>query len=333
MKTFSLSFFFCVLCLGMLGAAPDKVGGNSIFDYWTKKDLNEITLYIDFSEVEANRKTENSMTGRLFDGEQDIDMKFEVRGRYRRNTCALPPLKLHLNKKGLEQFGFNSHNDFKLVTHCTNDADGQEALLREELTYEIYRQLFPNAAFRTKLIKVNYVDTATNMEMSSYGILIEDTDELRQRLNAEGCGDDCFNLPQQLVSNATEATLFQYMIGNADFSMIMQRNVKLMRQTDGQYVAVLYDFDFSGLVNASYAIPNPHLGQQKVTDRAWIWDYDKAPEMKDARKFYLDNKDLVLDTVENFPDLSDDSKKEITRYLKKFFSELRGGSIGYTGAR
>lgn len=46
--------------------------------------------------------------------------------------------------------------------------------------------------------------------------------------------------------------LFQYMIGNTDFSTGGQHNEKLL-YTEAKYVSLPYDFDMSGLVNTSFA--------------------------------------------------------------------------------
>ena len=44
----------------------------------------------------------------------------------------------------------------------------------------------------------------------------------------------------------------------------MNRNVKLLTVIKSDNLpSVLYDFDFSGLVNAPYALPNKDLGQKK----------------------------------------------------------------------
>jgi hypothetical protein len=56
------------------------------------------------------------------------------------------------------------------------------------------------------------------------------------------------------------------MIGNNDFSTYAPHNEKLM-EVDGKIVPIPYDFDLSGLVNASYAVVsvNPKITETSVT--------------------------------------------------------------------
>ena len=42
--------------------------------------------------------------------------------------------------------------------------------------------------------------------------------------------------------------LFQYMIGNTDWSAIFQHNIVIIREADGTPTPVAFDFDFSGSV-------------------------------------------------------------------------------------
>ena len=52
--------------------------------------------------------------------------------------------------------------------------------------------------------------------------------------------------------------LFEYMISNTDWNVSLLHNIKLIRKKDTKEIIVVpYDFDYSGLVNADYAVPNP----------------------------------------------------------------------------
>jgi hypothetical protein len=52
----------------------------------------------------------------------------------------------------------------------------------------------------------------------------------------------------------TLMTLFQFMIGNTDFAITAQHNVRVVETPTERRYAVPYDFDYSGLVNATYAV-------------------------------------------------------------------------------
>lgn len=324
LKRYTLAIFF-ILASTMLAASPE--GNQSIFDFWQTQGLQEISLYLDLEEMERNRRSENKMDGQLMAGEQTFDITYEVGGRFRRANCEMPPLRLHLNKKRLVNLGFNKNNDFKLVTHCNNDPGAEDALLREALVYELYRQLSPAMAYRSQVVKINYINTADDSHKSAYGLLIEDTDELKAR-TALRTIENAYNLPLKNIDNAEIVTLFQYLVGNADFSLIMQRNVKLLEDKQGRITILPYDFDYSGLVSPAYAQGDPTKGQRSIKDRVWVWEYNSEPQMKEARRLFLDKRRQLLDTVENFPLLNEESKKEVSRYIREFYTELRAGLIG-----
>ncbi|MEL6276956.1 MAG: hypothetical protein AAFU03_17785, partial [Bacteroidota bacterium] len=176
------SILFC-LCLGSLTQLQATTASSSLFDYWTANNVTEVKLYIDLQELESKRRSTESITATLFDGSKEFKIRAEVRGRFRRRACTMPPLKLHFDKAGLKQFGLNKHNDFKLVTHCTDNAAGQDAILREKLAYDLYQTIAPEASYRTRLLRVTYIDVNTQAATTSLAILIEDNDELKHRMN------------------------------------------------------------------------------------------------------------------------------------------------------
>jgi hypothetical protein len=63
--------------------------------------------------------------------------------------------------------------------------------------------------------------------------------------------------------------LFEYFLGNSDWSLAALHNVRLVTRPDGDVYAVGYDFDFSGLVDTDYAVPDPRLPIRSVRQRIW----------------------------------------------------------------
>ena len=304
------------------GIGGEGKAGNSIFDQWDADTTTEIELHVNFDSLEVYRRKTESLPALIIQDGNELALEVSVRGKFRRKACAMPPLKLQFKKSGLRALGLNTHNDFKLVTHCTNDEAGQDALLREQLTYEMYNTVNPTASFRTQLLTITYVNTVDGSTTTSYAILIEDTDELQERLNMDNSSNS-YNVPAEQVNNAETFALFQYMIGNSDYGTKMVRNMKLLKDTDGTFTAVPYDFDFSGLVNAGYAGGMSHLNETKVTDRTMLWDYDSAPDFNDAADYMISLKDTFLEQVDNFDNLSSSSKREITKYIKGFYKDLK----------
>jgi hypothetical protein len=61
--------------------------------------------------------------------------------------------------------------------------------------------------------------------------------------------------------------VFQYFIGNTDFSVAGLHNVELFFNDLGDIMPIAYDFDFSGAVNARYATVDSSLRIRNVRER------------------------------------------------------------------
>ena len=319
------SIIFLTMFLLTAGNLSAKKG-ESLFDRWSHTDHKSIDIYINMDILLANRMTTNEMRGMVVDSGLQLGVDITVRGRYRRRTCDMPPILLQFDKDLLRQAGLNTHNDYKIVTPCTEGEEGQDAIVREALAYDLYRILDPEASFRTQLLTITYHNTADGTSKSSYGIMIEDTDELKDRLDSDNC-EECYNQPLSTYTNAESVALFQYMIGNPDYSTMLGRNLKLMQDDAGRITAVPYDFDFSGLVNASYG-RTTHPDQKSMTDRVFVWEFETLPNMLVASDTFAFLEVEFLETVDTYDHLSDKSKREITRYLKGFFRDLKHDRIG-----
>lgn len=326
MKRFFLTSLYSLLFSCAVFASGSEKEGSSLFDLWMTDSNTNIELHVNFDSLEVYRKKVDFMPAKVMQNGEVLDLEVAVRGKFRRRTCAMPPLKLKFKKAGLRAAGLNTHNDFKLVTHCTNDEAGQDALLREQLAYELYRTINPEASFRTQLLTITYVNTADGSTTTSYAILIEDVDELKNRLESKIC-DDCYNMPTDNITNVETLVLFQYLIGNADYCTRMVRNMKMVTGPDGQNTLIPYDFDYSGLVNASYAKGMPGRNQEKVTDRVMIWESAETPDFSEASDYLVSLKDTLLNQVLNFDGLADASKKEISKYLKRGFRQIKNSDF------
>ena len=318
----------CVLLGGLLMSAADytpttKPGGTqSFFDRLITPDITRFTLTFDLEALPAMKRTEDYFPATFSHAGDNWDAQVKVRGRYRRRVCEFPPLKLKLSKDMLEAAGLQRHNKFKLVTHCSDDFDNNDNVLREQLAYDMYH-LLTGEGFRTQLVQVTYRNARTGEETERFGILIEDTDEMAQANGGEEC-EDCINLNQDqyVPGNLEQVTLFQYLIGNADYGLLMPRNIKHVRLSGGGYKAVPYDFDFSGLVDAEYAVANPDYGQASVKDRVWIWEFDQAPQMAATVARFKAKESELLQLIANYPHLSTRGKRQITKYVGDFYRNL-----------
>lgn len=251
-------------------------------------------------------------------------LEVEVRGKFRRRSCDFPPLKFNFKKKQLEAQGLaKSFDKLKLVTPCFEDEVAQELILKEYLAYRLYNQLSA-ASFQVQLLSIIYKDSeGKHPDMQRYAFVIEDKDELAERLggvklkNAMGLG------PEQLDRRAeTTQALFAYFIGNTDWSIASGHNLEMIQLPNGTILPVPYDFDFSALVNASYATPSNSVGQYSLQQRVYLgFRADDALLEEVIASFYTKQKDLTK-TVKQFKLLSGNRRMEVNLFLNGFYDEI-----------
>lgn len=334
-RIFGTLFFaisFTLTASPVLNAAnSDQSGtsGQSIFDFMQTNKIDEAQLEMDLDSLIIKKNTDAAMPATFrfkYDKKQtaEITTKVTVRGRYRRRMCdEIPPLKLRFDKEQLKAMGWSQHAGYKLVTHCTTDLASAEYLLREYIAYELYQTLTPYS-LRAHLIKLSYVNHATGKKKSSYAILVEDTDEMAERLNGEVC-DNCYGLPQESFNadNLHIQALFQYMIGNTDWSLEMNKNVKLLRLNEtGLHVVIPYDFDFSGFVNAPYAVPDSKYSVKSVRERVWLGNAQDNDKWEVAKTTFQTKKKELMQKIFRCKGITPETRLEMTDYIESFYASL-----------
>ena len=146
---------------------------------------------------------------------------------------------------------------------------GEEFLIREWLVYKIYNLVTPKS-FRARLVKVKLEDDRNKKAVTPfYGILLEEAKQMARRNKAVPVEQPL--RPQQTQTDAfLHMAVFEYLIGNTDWSVQYQHNIKLLLPDSSTVpVAVPYDFDHSGMVNAPYAHPAEQLQMRSVRERRY----------------------------------------------------------------
>ncbi|HMI46031.1 MAG TPA: hypothetical protein VK491_07685, partial [Gemmatimonadaceae bacterium] len=94
------------------------------------------------------------------------------------------------------------------------------------------------------------------MRATRYGFVIEEPKAIAARVGGKVM-EQKGALPGDLDPDQDALVgVFQYMIGNTDFSVAGLHNVELLFKDDGTVMPIAYDFDFAGAVNAKYAVPD-----------------------------------------------------------------------------
>lgn len=314
------------LFTGVGSFAAESTRQKGIFDLLQYKEVVDIRLTFDLKAVFADRrdKEEHAAKFHFTDAEgvtQEWDIDIRLRGKFRRGKCSeLPPLKIDFDKDDLEAAGLSDFDDFKLVNVCMeDDAEAEEALLREYLAYKLYNQI-TDISYRVQLLNITYTDSRSKRSFQRLGFIIEDTAQLRARVGAEKADeeiviDTTLFHPQYRKTTA----LFQYMIGNADWMMTTSKNVKYIIKEE-KIFPVPYDFDFAALVEASYASFSYSTGQSSFYDRVYRGFEESHAELEGVIRLFHDKKDALYQTIRQFKRLKAHTRKEMIDYLDGFFA-------------
>ena len=305
-----------------------KARNKSIFDVMYQPIPLEITLMFDVQGVIDNRKTDKKYPGILtFTDKNGIPHKWKInvnaRGVFRRYNCPeMPPLKLNFKKSELKEKGLSKFDDYKIVTHCIKDPFTAESIvLKEYLAYKYYNSITSNS-FRVQLLKINYIDAETGFIRRHFGFIIEDFALLRDRVGAEKC-ENPLGIEKENINREEykKMALFQYMIGNSDWSLRQVRNIKVMI-LDGKYVVVPYDFDFSGLVLAPYARVNADYELTTLRQRVYLGFEDDLEDMKAVKKRFKRRKGRFKRKTKYLYPLHKNHKKSVLKYLDSFYRNI-----------
>lgn len=255
--------FWSQLCLGQ------KQG---LFD---SDEILEINLKGDFNKLFKNTKGEPqyfdfSMGFADSSGKQiSVPLRVRTRGHFRRemNICDYPPLLLNFSIDDIENTVFRGQDKLKLVMPCR----GEKYVLREFYVYKLYN-LLTERSFKVRLVRLIIEDQSEKAKQYDplFCFLIEEEEQMAQRNQMTSLDKELIRPEKIEPDDFQRMAVFQYLIGNTDWSIQYRQNIKLMSSPEKENpIAVPYDFDHSGIVAAPYAKPAPELLLKYVTDRRY----------------------------------------------------------------
>ena len=253
-------------------------------------------------------------------GSVKVDLR--TRGIFRLKNCTFPPLRIDLPTGKVKSTVFDRQDKLKLVTHCRSDHLYERNLLKEYALYRVFNAV-TDTSFRVRLAHITYIDTTRSDTTVRYAFLIESEREFARRLGAD-------IVPQlhvhDMVTDASYMTLvalFQYLVGNTDWSVWGQHNITVFSDTAShQLVAVPYDFDFSGVVNAPYASTPPQLPIKSVRERLYRGYCQPDSILTAALGRFRTAKDSIYAAVRAVPALDDRDKRSMLSYFDDFFQTI-----------
>lgn len=251
-------------------------------------------------------------------GPVNLPLTLKVRGNFRRNraNCPFPPLLIDLPKKKLKKTLFAHQNKLKLVTHCQVD----EWVVREYLVYKLYN-LLTDVSFRAQLARVTYADSLGKIAPETHwAFLLEDDDDLAKRNGAKISTLKQINMGYTDSLSTATVAVFEYMIGNTDWSLPFLHNIRLLDNGKNRLMPVPYDFDHSGIVGAAYARPAEQLEISSVKERLYRGIAYPMPLFQQVFDRFNELKPQFYALYQNDSRLDKTYVKRTLRYLDEFYS-------------
>lgn len=249
--------------------------------------------------------------------------------RRRKETCDFPPLRVELAQPAAATSLFKGQRRLKLVTHCRSSSGFQQHLLLEFAAYRMFNLLTP-LSYRARLATVSYVEANGKNLTTRLGFFIEDLDDVARRngMRPAVVGDRISS--QQLEARqAARVALFQYMIGNLDWSMRAGpagegccHNSRLLSGATAAMVPVAYDFDYSGMVDAPYAIPPEQFRVNSVRTRVYQGYCRHNGAAVAAAAEFRAARPSIEALFSQIPAMEDRTRRKALSYLSRFFEDI-----------
>jgi hypothetical protein len=297
-------------------------------DIFEEEDPMKITLTLDLKKYQKEKFEGEYMPVHVLYEFNDTltlekEMRMKARGAFRRSHCNLAPFWLNIRKADVENVHLQDVKKIKVVTNCMGTKAYDEYVLKEYLGYKIYNIISP-ISFRVRLVRMTYVDTGRkNKVTEGWAFMIEPEEMLAERLDAVAVKKDELSMALMNPGDMDRVALFMYLIGNCDYSITGRHNVKVLGMPGfgtGGYTPVPYDFDYTGLVNASYAIPGDNLGISSVTERYYLGPCRKDETFVTAIEHINQYREDILLMVNDFKYLDEKHQKTVIKYLEDYFA-------------
>jgi hypothetical protein len=326
-----------VALLALLGSVPASAETPDppvpLFDTSRLHD-EPIALYIQAPWRQLRRTPEEEgpypATIRIEGQDAGLELTVEKRGVSRQEICSMPPIRLRFDEDRVEGTIFEGNRSIKVVTHCDRGRQWEQYVMLEMLAYRFYSAL-TDLSFRVRPATIVYEDSERDRsDGPRIAFLIEDDRLVGNRHGLDKVDIDEVQSADLPAYETSVFMLFQYMIGNVDFSPLSAidgeccHNTKLIgnEETLDPLYAAPYDFDSSGWVDASYAAPPDGLRLRNVRERLFRGFCRHNDGLPPARELFLARRDDLYRILESETRLSSRNRRKSLSYLDEFFDIL-----------
>ena len=122
--------------------------------------------------------------------------------------------------------------------------------------------------------------------------------------------------------------MFQYLLGNTDFSPILGskgeccHNYAMFGTDGGPLLAIPYDFDMSGFVNTPYARPETGLGIDNVRQRLYQGFCVNNNHVEASVAEFLQARDEIYALVAGQKAMDESVRVRLASYMDEFYETI-----------
>ena len=325
-----------LIAIVLLFTTAIAVGGEAD-PLFQEDSVVELTINAPMEPLLDDRPDEDYLPGSLAYTEADgsvveLDIGIRTRGNFRRQprVCPFPPLRVNIKKSDAKSTLFHGQDKLKLVAHCRDNSERYEQnVFKEYLAYRILN-LLTDTSYRVRLVRVTYVDTEQkDDDRVRYAFFIEHKNRVAKRLDLAEITTSRIKVADLAGPYSDLTSLFQFMIGNTDFSPIAGaegedccHNSTLFGNEGGPIYSIPYDFDMSGLVDAPYAEPNPNFRIRRVTQRLYRGRCAYIDNLPTSLKLFQDNRDAIYGLIDQQPELTESTRNKVKKFLGRFYDVI-----------
>lgn len=290
-----------------------------------------VTLNAPLTTLVDERPTEEYVAGQFEFSEPDgstvvLDVKIQARGHLRHEICDFPPLRLNFKKSQTKGTLFKKQDKLKLVVHCSDSMRYEQALLREYLAYRVLNIVTP-VSFGVRLLRITYVDSEGQRDNQiRYAFLLEHKNRLGKRFDMKDLKIDESSIESIQPDLLNITSVFQFFIGNTDFSPVAKspydeccHNYDMFGNDTDLLVAVPYDFDQSGFVNAPYAAPSEQFPIRNVRQRLYRGRCVNNERVEASLQRFQDTRDSIYELVSKQEGLTSTTRKSLIGFIDNFY--------------
>jgi hypothetical protein len=177
------------------------------------------------------------------------------------------------------------------------------------------------AAPRTRLARITWRDSADRVKPMTVTAFFTELDEEVAKETSETLREEMKGARFRDVDQPTlqSLSLFEFMVGNTDWSLGALHNIYLLQDSVGIVTPVAYDWDWSGLVNTRYSVPDYRLPIKRVTERHFMGPCHTLAEWAPTLTRYREQKGALDAVWSAIPDLSPGKQAQAAKYLEGFW--------------